>query len=50
MPNIIAIYILLASIEGYMRIFALGKIVKEIPPMCDYISGFGETRFDIDDI
>lgn len=29
-----------------MLIFAMGKVVNEIPPMCDYISGFGEPGYD----
>jgi hypothetical protein len=30
-----------------MLVFAMGKLVDEIPPMCDYISGFGEPRYDL---
>ncbi len=28
-----------------MWIFALGKTMDEVPPMCFYISGYGESRF-----
>jgi hypothetical protein len=31
-----------------MMIFGMGRMVDEVPPLCRYISGFGEPKFDLD--
>lgn len=49
-PNIIVSYMGETNIRPTMLIFGMGKIVDEVPPLCRYISGFGEPKFDEMDV